>query len=114
MPTIELNKVVFPDPFGPINPTILPFSTDMEISTLAFTPPKDLLTLLTSKILILSLPEPFDQLRQLLLQIYEDIFLSTIPLILHEGLMGWLREKYPHRFGEVVDEADRKAQVEIK
>ena len=31
-----------------------------------------------------------------------------------EGIMGWLREKYPERFGEVVDEADRKAQVEIK
>ncbi len=29
-------------------------------------------------------------------------------------LMGWLREKYPERFGEVVDEADRKAQVELK
>ena len=27
--------------------------------------------------------------------------------------MGWLREKYPERFGEVVDEADRKAQVEL-
>ena len=31
-----------------------------------------------------------------------------------EGLMGWLREKYPERFGEVIDEADRKAQVELK
>ena len=28
--------------------------------------------------------------------------------------MGWLREKYPERFGEVVDEADLKAQVEFK
>ena len=29
--------------------------------------------------------------------------------------MGWLREKkYPERFGEVVDDADRKAQVELK
>jgi len=25
-----------------------------------------------------------------------------------------LREKYPERFGEVIDEADRKAQVELK
>ena len=25
-----------------------------------------------------------------------------------------LREKYPERFGEVVDEEDRKAQVELK
>ena len=31
-----------------------------------------------------------------------------------EGLIGRLREKYPERFGEVVDEADRKAQVELK
>ena len=28
--------------------------------------------------------------------------------------MGWLREKYPDRFGEAIDEKDRKAQVEIK
>ena len=28
--------------------------------------------------------------------------------------MGWLREKFPERFGEVVDEADRKSQVETK
>ncbi|SVE07718.1 uncharacterized protein METZ01_LOCUS460572, partial [marine metagenome] len=40
VPTIELNKVVFPEPFGPINPTIEPCSTDKEISSLAFTPPK--------------------------------------------------------------------------
>jgi branched-chain amino acid transport system permease protein len=25
-----------------------------------------------------------------------------------------LREKYPERFGEVIDEKDRKAQVELK
>ena len=52
VPTIELNNVVFPDPFGPIRPTIFPLSTDMEISTFALTPPNDLLTLFTSKILI--------------------------------------------------------------
>ena len=52
VPTIELNKVVLPDPLGPINPTILPFSTFIEISTFALTPPNDLLTLLTSRILI--------------------------------------------------------------
>ena len=28
--------------------------------------------------------------------------------------MGWLREKYPEKFGEVIDEADRKAQVELE
>ena len=49
---VELKSVVLPDPLGPINPTILPFSTFIEISTLALTPPNDLLTLLTSKILI--------------------------------------------------------------
>ena len=31
-----------------------------------------------------------------------------------EGIIGCLREKYPERFGEVIDEADRKAQVELK
>ena len=31
-----------------------------------------------------------------------------------EGIMGWLREKYPERFGEIIDEEDRKAQVELK
>ena len=41
VPTIELNKVVFPDPLGPINPTIDPCSTFSEMSPLAFTPPKD-------------------------------------------------------------------------
>ena len=52
MSILEVNNVVFPDPFGPIKPTIFPFSTDMDISTLALTPPNDLLTLFTSKILI--------------------------------------------------------------
>jgi len=28
--------------------------------------------------------------------------------------MGWLREKFPARFGEVIDEKDRKASVELK
>jgi len=27
--------------------------------------------------------------------------------------MGWLREKYPEKFGEIIDEEDRKAQVEL-
>ena len=42
------------------------------------------------------------------------VLIVVIVIYFPEGLMGWLREKYPHRFGEVVDEADRKAQVEIK
>ena len=37
----------------------------------------------------------------------------VIVIFFPEGIMGWLREKYPHRFGEVVDEADRTAQVEL-
>jgi branched-chain amino acid transport system permease protein len=31
-----------------------------------------------------------------------------------EGIIGRLREKYPDKFGEVVDESDIKAQVELK
>ena len=38
----------------------------------------------------------------------------VIVVFFPEGFMGWLREKYPERFGEVIDEADRKAQVELK
>ena len=30
------------------------------------------------------------------------------------GIMGWFREKYPERFGEEIDEEDRKAEVELK
>ena len=28
--------------------------------------------------------------------------------------MGWLREKFPERFGEAIDEKDRKASGGIK
>ena len=31
-----------------------------------------------------------------------------------EGIVGWFREKYPERFGEEIDEEDRKAEVELK
>ena len=72
---MELNKVVLPDPFGPINQTIFPFSTDIEISTLALTPPKDLLTLFTSKMLILVPPVLFDRLHPPPHQTSLDIFL---------------------------------------
>ena len=37
----------------------------------------------------------------------------VIVIFFPEGIMGWLREKYPERFGEVVDEVDRTAQVEL-
>ena len=38
----------------------------------------------------------------------------VIVVFFPEGIMGWFREKYPEKFGEVIDEADRKAQVELK
>ena len=41
-----------------------------------------------------------------------EFLIVVIVIYFPEGIMGWLREKYPERFGEVVDEADRKAQVE--
>ena len=42
------------------------------------------------------------------------VLIVVIVVFFPEGFMGWLREKYPERFGEVVDEVDRKAQVELK
>ena len=42
------------------------------------------------------------------------VLIVVIVIYFPEGLMGWLREKYPERFGEVVDEKDRKSQVELK
>ena len=42
------------------------------------------------------------------------VLIIVIVVYFPEGVMGWLREKYPERFGEVVDEADVKAQVELK
>jgi len=56
-------------------------STETEISTLAFSPPKDLLTFFTSKRLILIPPVIYDLFHLQLLQIFQDIFLLTNPLI---------------------------------
>ena len=42
------------------------------------------------------------------------VLIVVIVIYFPEGIMGWLREKYPERFGEVVDERDRNAQVELK
>jgi len=42
------------------------------------------------------------------------VLIVVIVIYFPEGIMGWLREKYPDRFGEVIDEKDRKAQVELK
>ena len=41
------------------------------------------------------------------------VLIVVIVIYFPEGIMGWLREKYPERFGEVVDEADRKAQLSL-
>ena len=62
---------------------------------------------------------PFFQRRSLDLYIgwqYVALGVLIVVIVVYfpEGLMGWLREKYPDRFGEVIDEKDRKAQVEIK
>ena len=37
------------------------------------------------------------------------VLIVVIVIYFPEGVMGWLREKYPERFGEVVDEAHRVA-----
>ena len=42
------------------------------------------------------------------------VLIVVIVIYFPEGLMGWLREKFPEKFGEVIDEKDRKAQVELK
>ena len=42
------------------------------------------------------------------------VLIVVIVIYFPEGIMGWLREKFPERFGETIDEADRKAQVELK
>jgi len=37
----------------------------------------------------------------------------VIVVFFPEGLMGWIREKYPEKFGETVDEEDQKSSVEL-
>ena len=49
-PAIRLNKVVLPEPFGPIIPVIVPFLTLREHSDTAANPPKYFDKLLISKI----------------------------------------------------------------
>ena len=49
-PAIKLNKVVLPDPFGPIIPVIYPFLISIEQSDTAARPPKYLDKLLICKI----------------------------------------------------------------
>src|SRR5580704_5473427 len=41
---MQLNKLVLPAPFGPINPTICPLAISKETSSSAATPPKRTLT----------------------------------------------------------------------
>src|SRR4029079_13270056 len=48
-PTMELNKVVLPEPLGPISPTMARSSTEIDMPRLAITPPKDLETFSTSR-----------------------------------------------------------------
>ncbi len=41
------------------------------------------------------------------------LLIVVIVVYFPQGLMGWFRESYPARFGEVVDEADRAASIEL-
>ena len=52
-PAIKLNKVVFPDPFGPIIPVIDPFLIFKEQSDTAANPPKYLDRFSICKIFVL-------------------------------------------------------------
>ncbi len=47
-PVTRLKTVVFPEPFGPISPVMLPSATDNEQESTATTPPKRLDKLATS------------------------------------------------------------------
>ena len=58
--------------------------------------------------------DPFAALAFRFFIVALGFLIVVIVIYFPEGLMGWLREKYPEKFGEVVDEADRKAQVELK
>ena len=70
-----VNQFSLPQPIGMIG-----------IGSSVYPPPKDLLTPVISRIaIILILPVPFDQLHQLFHQIFQDIFLLTIPLSLLEN-----------------------------
>ena len=51
-PAIKLNKVVFPEPLGPIMPVIVPFFTLSEQSETAANPPKYFDKLLISKMFL--------------------------------------------------------------
>ena len=54
---MQLKSVVLPAPLGPISPITMPGSTEKLTSWLAFTPPKNRLTLRTSSIALI-LPPP--------------------------------------------------------
>jgi len=41
------------------------------------------------------------------------VLIIVIVIYFPEGIMGYLREKKPELFGEVVDEKDRKAQINL-
>lgn len=42
------------------------------------------------------------------------VLIVVIVVFFPEGIMGWFREKYPEKFGEVVDENIREAIIELK
>ncbi len=42
------------------------------------------------------------------------VLLIVIIIYCPQGIMGWLREKYPKIFAEAVNTADQNAQVELK
>src|ERR1700730_16353789 len=55
-PVTRLKTVVFPEPFGPINPVMLPVGTESEHESTATTPPKRLERFWTSSRLMVMLP----------------------------------------------------------
>ncbi len=58
VPAMELNSVVFPDPLGPMIPTISPSETDIDTALLATTPPKRLLAPSTARSALTAEPPP--------------------------------------------------------
>src|SRR5688572_28284382 len=73
-PAMQLNIVVFPAPFGPINPTICPVSISNEMSSLAQIPPKYLDTFSTRRrVMHFSLPAGSGVLQYAWIGSYEPI-----------------------------------------
>src|SRR5512138_883486 len=60
---MQLNRVVFPAPFGPMSPMIIPGSIEKETSELAARPPKNLETCWMSSIAMGGPPTPGSRRR---------------------------------------------------